>query len=205
MTNLTTLHDFVQTHHKTQLVFDFDETISKLLIDWTGYYLNIETIIQTFDPTFKYSEEPWNVSINRAVRQHGNQLHQALLDFSAKYEQTHYTGHTPNPILVQFLQNLPSDVQVHLYTSNMAATVAPALAELHLATTFEQQITRERVHYVKPDPEGFTLLYDQQVPKEAYVMIGDSHNDSGAAKAFGIDFLSVHHLIAQDSPLSSTL
>lgn len=54
-------------------------------------------------------------------------------------------------------------------------------------------MTRSDVQLVKPDPEGFGLIYESGQDKEQYLMVGNSSSDEGMAQAAEIDFYKVDY------------
>lgn len=60
---------------------------------------------------------------------------------------------------------------------------------MNIFDKFNKIITANDVFFVKPNPEGFSLINGFEENKSKFLMIGDSNADLNVAKAAGIDFL----------------
>ena len=65
------------------------------------------------------------------------------------------------------------------------------LKKYNLLPQFKKIVTRNDVAMVKPHPEGFALIKDNNIPLNKYLFIGDSKADKQAAQAVGIDFYKI--------------
>ncbi len=185
MQNLATL---LTKQAKQILVFDFDETIARIVIDWTAWHTGVADIISQFDPTHICSPGREHLSVNEAVRRFGKSLRDQLWAFNEAYEVANALGIEINEPLVEF-NKTDQKYRKFLYTSNSKIVAARYLAELGIETCFERFCFRDDVALVKPDPDGFwRVLHDTSVPLSRYLMIGDSSSDEGMAKTVGLDF-----------------
>lgn len=188
---MTNLIPFLSSHPKKILIFDFDETIARIVIDWSAWHKGVAAIIKQFDARHIYSPGREHLSINEAIRAHGKPLRGQLWQFSETYEATFATGLEVNKPMVEFIKN-DQAYRKFLYTSNSKIVVRRYLAELEIETCFERVCFRDDVHFVKPDPDGFWhVLFDKSVGLNEYLMIGDSSSDEGMAQAVGIDFFKI--------------
>jgi HAD superfamily hydrolase (TIGR01549 family) len=188
---MQSLATFLENKSKQILVFDFDETIARIIIDWSGWHKGVAEIITQFDANHGYEPRKEHLSINKAIKTYGKLLREKLWEFNQSYELAHATGLQLNKPLLEFIRS-NTDYRLMLYTSNSRALVEQYLAELHIDTAFERKCFRDDVALVKPDPDGFWgILHTESMPLEDYVMIGDSSSDEGMAKAVGIDFFKV--------------
>jgi phosphoglycolate phosphatase-like HAD superfamily hydrolase len=78
-----------------------------------------------------------------------------------------------------------------LLTSNCREVVEPILEELQINTNYKKIVTVNDVENLKPSAAPFKLIREDEVELKKYLMIGDSKNDSGFAKAVGIAYLDV--------------
>lgn len=187
------LKQFVQEQGKTHLVFDFDATIALINIDWTNWHKGIAAIYREFDPKHTFRPKSEHNLINQYTEQFGAEIRNKLHRFNEEYEQKYANGYTPNPDLVDFIQQAKPTLSLYVYTSNARKTVAPMLASLQIADKIRQVVTRDDVDFIKPHPQGFVKIYDTSVPKKQYLMIGDSHADRGVAENAGIDFYPIDY------------
>lgn len=185
------LANFLSQHPKQILIFDFDETIARIVIDWSTWNEGVAEIIDQFDPNHGYDPHNEHLSINQAIKAFGKPLRDKLWKFNAAYETKHTQGLELNHELLDFIRS-NTHYRLMLYTSNSTQLVEKCLHELGIGEAFERTCFRDDVQFVKPDPDGFwRLLFDQAVPISDYLMIGDSSSDEGMAKAVGMDFFKV--------------
>ena len=186
--------------NKKFLIFDFDETIGTLLMDWTDVHDGIVTVIQKYEPEFTVPpdqlNDTWvNAALeNRSIEKFGRPLSRDLVEFHRQFEQSRYTGCQPNPAVIQFIHKA-QDFDIFLWSNNHSMTVKRALTDMNLTTAIDRMVTCDVVVFPKPNPEGFALLRMPNTSLDDYLMIGDSDNDKGAAAAVGIDYLHVDDFV----------
>jgi HAD superfamily hydrolase (TIGR01549 family) len=189
-----TLADFQQylcKNKKREVIFDFDETISTLLVDWTKWDKAVGQVLKTYDPTFAPPDVIEAVLENTFIQRFGKKLRDDLLRTTYKHEKELASGHLVNPVALTLIEHARSVANLHIWTSNHVETIYPILQELRLDRAFKRIIGRGDVTFMKPHPEGFYVLFDEVNPKSAYLLIGDSNKDEEAAKSARIDFLNI--------------
>lgn len=192
------LQKYLLKHPKTHLIFDLDETLAKLNIDWSSYRKGIWDTVATFDKplTEDVPFEPWMslTLINRAVEKHGETAKKTISSFITTYETSHYHGYTPNIPLLSFIQENKDVYSFFIWTNNSTAVIQDFLVKEHLCNMFKKMVSRDIVSYVKPDPDGFSYIRDPRVPLSQYLFIGDNpRTDQLAAQNAGIDFFLIDH------------
>lgn len=186
--------------NKDYLIFDFDETIGTLLMDWTDVYGGMLRVIQKYEPTFalpsnQINSEHVNAELeNSFIKKFGKPLRLDLVKFHQEFEVSHYTGCQPNPAVVEFIKNAQG-FEVFVWSNNHVDALKLGLKDLNLETAFKRIVTCDMVLFSKPHPEGFSHLSVAGSSLEQYLMIGDSSNDEKAAAAAGIDFLHVDDFV----------
>jgi HAD superfamily hydrolase (TIGR01549 family) len=188
----TDFQGYLRKNQKREVIFDFDETISTLLINWTEWDKAVGQLLQKYDPAFIPFGMIEAVQQNAFMQRFGKKLRDDLLHTTYKYEKKLVSGHRVNPIALALIEKARSVANLYIWTSNHAGTICPILQELHLDSAFKRIIARGDVTFIKPDPEGFYLLFDEITPKSAYLLVGDSKKDEEAAKCAGIDFLNIN-------------
>jgi HAD superfamily hydrolase (TIGR01549 family) len=185
------LQKYIQDKNKTHLIFDFDETIGKLIIDWSGVRDEIKKIIREYEPEFDYGFEIRTVDIfNKYSKKFGEEIRLKFRIMSEDYENKFCTGLDANQEVLAVIKNSSNKLK-YIWSSNSKKTIARFLEELGVTNQFEKIITKDEVDFLKPIPDGFKLIYDGATPKENYLMIGDSDADQGASIASDIDFYRV--------------
>lgn len=180
------LHEAIKD--KIYLVFDFDLTIAKMKIDWSGWHKGMLEVYLRFDPhcSYSYGKDPHNF-YNNMVQKYGITLVKAVRKFNENYEKLHTKGFTASQYLVDFIMSLKGK-KLYIYSSNSRKTIEAGLKELGIFGYFQQIISRDETNYLKPNPEGLNLIAGFNQNKASFIMIGDSSSDELAAKGAGIDF-----------------
>lgn len=187
---ISQLHEYVQTHHKTHLVFDFDKTIAQIDVDWTNWHTGVAAIYASYDPKHVFHPGRELLFLNDYVMRFGQEVSDEVGAFIQQYEMKHTRGFIPNDELITFIKaNI--HLNLSIYSSNSIDSLRAALAGFELENCFTTLVSKEDVVYIKPHPEGFNLIYDPKVPKSNYLMIGDSASDAGVARNFGVDFYKI--------------
>ena len=174
---------------KKKLVFDFDLTIAKLVIDWSRWHTGIAKIYAKFN--YKYNNnnvhKVYTQIYNQMAREYGQKFLVQARSFNQQYEAENVKGYLPSKTLVPLIKKL-KDKNLYVYSSNSRTTVLQGLKDLGIEDRFEQIISRDEVIFIKPNPYGFTLIPDFEKNKGQFLMFGDSSADKEAAEAVGIDF-----------------
>jgi FMN phosphatase YigB (HAD superfamily) len=177
--------------HYSHIIFDFDETLATLQIDWTGWYEGISKIILKYEPGIELPGIISHTLFNNYVKKYGESIRRELWQFSAEFELSANKGIIPNKKAIQLLRSIPKNKHIYLFSSNSRKIILQSLKYLDIEEKFDKIITRDEVDFIKPDTHGFTLIYDGQTPLSQYIMIGDSSSDSGLARNAGIKYLDV--------------
>lgn len=114
--------------------------------------------------------------------------------FVDNYELNNYSGYTPNPELIEFIMsNTNKSYSFSLWTNNSPKIVQKFLLNEKLNDRFTKIVDHNSVSQLKPESEGFSLIYIPNTPLSDYLLIGDSINDESAAKNAGIDFFKIDY------------
>lgn len=114
-------------------------------------------------------------------------LERALRSFGAHYRRLNGTSSAPFPGVLAGLERLRgSGLRLACVTNKAAAFTTPLLEKSALARFFDAVVTADQVGARKPHPEPFLFACRQlQIEPTAATVIGDSANDSEAARAAG--------------------
>lgn len=186
------LKEYLAKKNKKYLIFDFDETIAKMEIDWSGWHTGIGEVYRQYNPQARSYAADEHSRYNGYVDKFGQELVKKTQQFNAQYETEMTTGFIPYPELIKFIKK-DNQYQKFVYSSNSSQVVIKGLKELGIVDKFKKIVSRDDVTYIKPHPEGFSLLCDREIPHSEYLFIGNSHADKKAARAAGIDFFLVEY------------
>lgn len=196
MTEVETLLKTVDDKGYTHLIFDLDATLTLLNLPWGEWVRLIaerlpEDQAASFQRILDDDGAGWQEVANEHVERYDGFL-PALITASEEFEST-YFAHTPYDELVQGVHILAEQGKVlYAWSANMRSTIERALMELGIRQHFARVVSRDDVRLAKPHPEGWELLEDS-TPREQFLFVGDSSNDSRAAQALGIDYFEIAH------------
>lgn len=188
-----TLDAYIAKHKKTHVIYDCDETILQLQLPWDTWTHAIRNFLQALDTEILRKYERGELSLstlqNEYVRFFGQEVKEQLIEYNSAFETQRLTGVTYNHNLLSYIRS--SGLTQYLWTSNTASCVLPLLRELNVDTSFARIITLDDVLFLKPEPDGFDHIVDEDIPLEKYLFVGDSTHDEKAAREVGIDFYKI--------------
>ena len=190
-----TLAEYLKTEGKTHLIFDFDETIFKLLLPWDKGLIYAEEQLINLDKSIYERYFLGKIDLNKAQNEYiskfGKKAWDLIYKNNLRFETEYYQGVEVNQELVDFIKK--SKYKMFIWSANTKKIIEKVLKEYKLLDKFKKIVARDDVNLLKPNPEGFSKIYDPKVAKEKYVFIGDSLNDKLAAQKAGIDLYLIDY------------
>lgn len=188
------LTEYLALNPKKHLIFDLDETLVTLVIDWSAFRIGLWKLVEAFDPQLAQitPDHPGTgfVLYNRVVLKHGHSGRQKVLDYCGRYEQQKITGYKPNKELVDFILGNHHRYRYYIWSSNNQDTVNRAVEYLKIKRYFDKIVCKEDVDLLKPYPDGFYHIFNPAAQeRKDYLMIGDKEQDAETARQAGIDYL----------------
>jgi putative hydrolase of the HAD superfamily len=185
------LLDYIQKNNKTHIIFDFDATLFLLILPWANWYEGLKAELRKYDTRIWDEYESKMISQaemqNKYMQNHGEAVRSFMNEHSRAFESEQLVRHEPNTDLLEVLKQL-QDKELFIWSSNTFDTIQRVLSETNMLHYFENIITRDKVQFIKPQPDGFLLIRKPDISTDRYLMVGDSSHDRGAAEAAGIDF-----------------
>lgn len=191
--NIKEFEIYLKEKNKKHIIFDFDETLCTLLIDWTNWIKEMEEVFSQCNVKLSTSESGYSSyakAQNICIKQRGDEI----LEINYSNEKEYYSGYDLSPVAIPLLELAKNYAELYIWTSNDKRTVLPILKELNIDKLFKKIIYRNSATYIKPNPEGFNLINERNNPKSEYLLVGDSEADKGAAIESGIDFLNIKEI-----------
>jgi len=191
------LETYLRNNPKKYLIFDLDETLALLHINWNTIRQGVFKIVSRYDEQLVHSMvDEHFVTIylaNKAVSKYGKKIKEEITAFWSDYEKNNYSGYTPNTELIKSVISLDSRYKKYIWTTNTLYPINDFLKKEGITSQFEKIISHEKVLRLKPEADGFAEIYVPRTPLADYLMIGDSINDEGAAKNVGIEFFKIDY------------
>ena len=89
----TEFQQYLRKYQKREVIFDFDETISTLLINWAEWDRAVGQVLQRYDPAFVPLGIIEAVQQNTFMQRFGKKFRDDLLRTTCKYEKELVSGH----------------------------------------------------------------------------------------------------------------
>ena len=191
------LIEFIESSDYTDIIFDFDETIVQLLIDWSYLKIDREQLAKRYEEEQYLKENGWYAFDKMLVEKYSEEWKKDLDKMFAAAEENHFLGLNENTDLIHFIKENAKKYNFYVLSNNTQNTLYKAISELEMTKYFHIVLWRDNVSAPKPNPEGIeTIIKSQKLKKESTLMVGDSEtSDIAAANRAEIDsFLIDMHL-----------
>lgn len=190
--NKSDFEKYLQTQDKKHVIFDFDKTITELLVDWSYWRNDLTALFLSYDNDFDINNfANWTEAQNFYIESFGDEIRDKIIEISYRVEKEHYSGNELVPVALEILDSAKKHAELYIWSSNDKRTIEPIIKELNVETLFDKIVSRNDVTYIKPNPSGFDLIFNPDNSKSAYLMIGDSEFDRFAAQNSEIDFINI--------------
>lgn len=188
------LEEYLKKNIKSHLIFDLDETIAKMVIPWRRWEEGIGDELRKLGEKILEARNAGEINLsdmqNMYVRKFGRKMRDKIIKHNERFESKLVKRFEKNEPLIKQIKKLTS-YKKYIWSSNTKVVVMRALSEAGITDCFEKIITRNDLTMIKPDIEGFGLIYDSSVPKSRYLFVGDSVSDKEVAKRAKIDFFQI--------------
>jgi len=187
------LKNYLKNHKKTHLIFDLDETILELILPWDRWEEGIKEELRKIDPQILKEYQSRTINLNEMQNTYISKYPNAkdmLVKNAIKFELENLKDIRINQELVNFIKEAKS-YQIFLWTSNTSQTAKNILKKVKILEKFTKIISCEDVKLLKPETDGFDLIWDGKTPKQNYLFVGDSLDDKIVAQKTGIDFYQI--------------
>lgn len=184
------LKAYLKNHPKTDLIFDLDETLVWLILPWEKWEGEIEEKLKKLDSQILSDYQKGKIHLNQmqnAYVQKSSKALDSIIKNNEKFEKDNLNGIKVNQKIVDFIKEA-TGYRLYIWSANSKKTVEHALAKVGILKKFEKLVTRDDVGLLKPETEGFDLIWDKKTSKSKYLFIGDSANDKKVSERVGIDF-----------------
>ena len=137
----------------------------------------------------KYENGSTILLLNDFVTRYGSRARNIILPCIDYYESNFIEKISINDELVYFIKETHSQYNFYIWSSNMGNTIRKFLKANRLSQLFKKIVSRDKVMFTKPYPEGFSHIFcsDKHKHKD-FLLVGDSLFDEMAARSVGIDF-----------------
>lgn len=194
---MNTLEKYLQKNPKVKnIIFDFDDTIVSLQLDWENFMqswpdeIEGRTGVQVPASATQMNHPEL---VNALVKKYGDLIIEADRKIYEDFEEDGRDSFQQNIELIKFIQNNHSKYKFYMWSSNTRLTITTILEKIGVMNMFDKVVSRDDVEYVKPDSDGFRLIVDpNDFDESTFLFSGnDLYSDKGAANACGIDFFHI--------------
>lgn len=191
------LQEYLDAHpNKTQLIFDFDDTILKLHLDWNDFETQVKDFLKEYDSEFfeLHQDEHIQELVNSFIAEYGTPVRANFDCIQRSFETENLDKITPNKELVKFIRDQNHNYEMYLWTNNNSYTVDNALSLLDIFDCFMSIVTRDLVELGKPAAQGLYTLFGPVLSadqRNRMVYIADDQLSQRAAAEANIDYFQV--------------
>lgn len=188
-----TVEEVIQHIKNTQkkiVIFDFDDTICDMEIDWPKWDEEVGKLLQKYDPAISLSGGYMRDNLmNGFLEKFGEAFRKEWRALSNQFEKENAKGCEPLTRIVTLIKQL-ENIDLWIWSSNSEEVVRTYLRDLEIENKFSTFITRDSVDYIKPSSDGFLKHAGNRNPNE-FLFIGNAKNDRLAAEAAKIEYIDV--------------
>lgn len=184
---------FLSLHPKKHLIFDLDETLAMLVIDWQSMLEEMYKSLLQIDHEIISELTPNTLSyplFNILIKKHGPPAKKLIETYFQKAEGEDLKGVKSNSELINFVKN-DNNYDYYIWSNNLRATITKVLEDVGIKDKFKAIIAADDNLFYKPNIEGIEKMITGD--KKGWLMIGDGENDQLGATALGIDFFLVDY------------
>lgn len=157
MSEAKKLTEFVHIHRYQHLVFDLDETITRLQLPWPeGFEMLYDRAPQHVEKQLRQDfgqGEPFGIVLNKAVEDHEEFL-PILLAWAHDFEDQLASQQANDELVALLPQFVAEGRRLILWTSNTRKSALLVLRQLGIAELFETIVSRDDVRLIKPDQKA---------------------------------------------------
>lgn len=187
----------IEENTYTNIIFDFDETIARLIIDWAHFHTYMKQLAEEYWVEKQREEMNTDGFTRFFIEKYWDDWKSKIEGVFEKTESEHYAWLEVNQLLVKFIKDNSHKYTYHILSNNMYSTLTRALKELDLQDYFVNIYWRDSVPKPKPYPDGLDeIIKKQSWSKEDFVMVWDNPNsDIAAANTTWIDSILINMYI----------
>ncbi len=175
------IREWVKAKHTRGVVFDFDGTLAQLVVNWN----ELRSVLQS---TFSVPLHGINEIFEYIKNNYAPEVLSQAYRLVETYELARIEEAQINTPLIRLAQELHHQQhQLAIFSNNMQKTVNCLLEKVKIATWFDPIITKERVAFYKPHPEGLQMiLHHWHYQEDEILFIGNDENDTQSGSRAGI-------------------
>lgn len=174
------------TRNAELVVWDFDHTLVRLDVDWTG--LKKKTAEQFVSDYLKGEKTPSLFEIEQQAKK--NNKRDQFIETIKMFEKN--TPYEPIVDMLDFVRSKKNMIHT-IFSDNTRETIFSIIEREQLIDCFDYVVAKENVANSKPKIDGLISIQKKypNIRTETWVYVGDSWKDKQAAEEFGISFFNV--------------
>ena len=187
----------IQQGEYTDIIFDFDETIVHLIIDWSQFHSYMKELANTYWVESERISMNTHAFVEFVIQKFWKEGKNSIDEICEIVESKYLSDIVVNEELVHFIQQNSKKYNFHILSNNMYSTITQALKKMNMWEYFIQVLGRDSISTPKPHPIWIEhIIKNQWWKKENFVMIGDNpDSDIAAASRAGIEGLVINMYI----------
>lgn len=181
---------------KKVIIFDFDETLVTMELDWNIYMGQLIEEMSKLDSKIaeKYSPDKLDHNLsNEMIIKHGSRARDIDIKISEDFEMNHLKSYSVHQEFFDIIEELHNDKIFYIWSTNTTKRIQTILEEIDRAELFKDIVSKNKVELTKPYPDGFYIIDEvEKLQRKDYMFIGNSQEtDKLAAASSGLEFVLV--------------
>lgn len=184
------LIQYIKESNYTDIIFDCDETILHLIIDWSYAHEKYQELSRELWLEKEYDSMGVNEFLEFVLVEKWLD-HREKINSICRYCEDHYYSKTVlNHVLLNFIKEHFRDYNFYVLSNNMESTVYREIEKVWLEKCFKRIFCRDSLTFAKPNPEWINFVIDMsKAEKKDILMVWDNPGSDGrAAGRAGIDY-----------------
>ena len=178
---------------KNYYVFDFDETIATLIVDWEGLRNKIQN---------SYSKV---LTVNKGLKKAYSELKSHTIDFYKKVEEYELPNGSPQYKFNNKLRIFLKQNNYSIISNNLRKTIETVLKKENVFHTCDSIVSLEECEEIKPSKKPFEHLLEKmnKLQTKNIIYVGDSDIDRQFAENNNIQFIHINDFEAENENTTS--
>ena len=182
--------EYIKNNHYTDIIFDCDETLMHLIIDWSSTAKKYEEFAKKLDLEKESKLMEKNRFLEFVLIEKWLQYQDEINEISWYCEDHCHEKTVLNKELIHFVKESYTDYNFYILSNNMERIVYSETEKVWLQDCFKKIICRNTFTFAKPNPEGINYVIEKSWGEKSKVlMVGDNDSTDGeSARRAGIDY-----------------
>lgn len=188
-------HVFHKLDTYSSIIFDYDNTIARIPIDWKAARLEFKSYLKKEFPTLEISDGLRIDEMEYLAMNMFEDSSEKIFAYRSLLEKNYDHLHIPITKTIDFIRDFDrSTIQLFIVSNNLKETVVGGLQDLGLIDFFTEIVGVDTTKYPKPFIQSAEYLKDKyDIDFSTSAMVGDSiETDGKYSERLGMTFINIY-------------